>query len=64
MKTNNKNYTLIHVSCFSFFVCVVLVVYFVLSVLICHPRVCHLTAGVTSLSKILGLGQTPVELYM
>ena len=42
-----------------FFVCVVLVVYFVLSVLICH-----LTAGVTSLSKILGLGQTPVELYM
>lgn len=37
----------------------VLVVCFVLSVLICH-----LTAGITSLSKILGLGQTPVELYM
>lgn len=49
---------------FVFFFFVVLVVYFVLSVLICHPRVCHLTAGVTSLSKILGLGQTPVELYM
>ena len=44
---------------FFFFFFVVLVVYFVLSVLICH-----LTAGVTSLSKILGLGQTPVELYM
>ena len=26
--------------------------------------ICHLTAGVTSSSKILGLGQTPVELYM
>ena len=38
---------------------VVLVVCFVLSVLICH-----LAAGITSLSKILGLGQTPVELYM
>ena len=65
MKTNNNIvpyyscllFFLFFFSCFFFGV--VLVVCFVLSVLICH-----LTAGITALSKILGLGQTPVELYM
>ena len=72
MKTNNNIVHWHSYSCLLFFLCVcvllfffseggggVLVVCFVLSVLICH-----LTAGITSLSKILGLGQTPVELYM
>ena len=66
MKTNNN--IVPYYSCLLFFLFffsyffffgVVLVVCFVLSVLICH-----LTAGITALSKILGLGQTPVELYM
>lgn len=61
MKTNNKNYTLIHVSCFFF------VFFFCGSCCLLRTQcsyltlICHLTAGVTSSSKILGLGQTPVE---